>query len=46
MIFRKKGLNQLGAKKIERIINSVSNKIDGLLKSAKHGKILREGLAR
>ena len=32
-------------KKTERIINSVSNKIDGLLKSATHGKILRDGLS-
>ena len=39
------GLPIAQAKKIERIINSVSNKIDGLLKSAKHGKILREGLS-
>lgn len=35
----------LVAKKIERAINSVSNKIDGLLKSGRHGKVLREGIS-
>lgn len=43
--FPEEGIESARIKKIERAINSVSNKIDGLLKSGRHGKVLREGIS-
>ena len=43
--FPEEGIESARIKKIEKVINSVSNKIDGLLKSSRHGKVLREGIS-
>ncbi len=43
--FPEEGIESARTKKIERTVNNVSNKIDGLLKSSRHGKVLREGIS-